>query len=699
VALNLGKLYLLISGKSEPLKKELDKAHGMVTKKATAMQRTISNSFRLAFSLPGLLVGGGIGYLFKDAIKTASDLEEVTGKFNVVFRDQIQLAESWAQTLVDSYGLSNIEAKKFLSSIQDLLKPMGVASDEAAKLSNEVVKLAVDLGSFNNVRTEDVIRDIESALVGNFETMKKYGVVLNVARIRQEAFNQGLIKGTEKLTAAERAVIAYNLIVQGSADAIGDWHRTQNSLANQMKQLRSNIINFKGSIGDALLPKVNEAITGMNEWVKANKSFLIQDLPGYIIKIGSSIERTVEVLGKINNVLPEGTTGSVGTGLIAYKLFGKGSVGAKAGVIAAALYYIAVNLDKFKKSFKGVSDIINKSFLFRPKEMVEGYNQLTELTNKYLLGLSQIEEKSNAILQIEKQRFSQAKTLAKDRPDFYTGGFFGGDPESYYEAIRAAAEKAEAARLKALKKEQEAYVGMLPTLKTYRDSWEVKGERTFTDEQIDKINRLKTEYIDALPTIRTFRDSWEVKDERTFTDEQIDKIKEMNKAYNDTYEDILKSTEALTSQMSNAFTDFVMTGKLSFKDLAQSILRDLVSIQSNRIFTNIFSGLPKLLGFGAAATGGEADVKGQHGAYLGEGVVGFGRSSGKSYEFHPNEYVMPSDKMAGRAPNVEVNVINNLGVEANVQQTTSQMDPNRVITEIILNEKMSSRSFRRGLRG
>jgi hypothetical protein len=62
VALNLGKLYLLISGKSEPLKKELDKAHGMVKTSATKMQRTISNSFRMAFSLPGLLVGGGIGY-------------------------------------------------------------------------------------------------------------------------------------------------------------------------------------------------------------------------------------------------------------------------------------------------------------------------------------------------------------------------------------------------------------------------------------------------------------------------------------------------------------------------------------------------------------------------------------------------------------------------------------------------------------
>ena len=49
----------------------------------------------------------------------------------------------------------------------------------------------------------------------------------------------------------------------------------------------------------------------------------------------------------------------------------------------------------------------------------------------------------------------------------------------------------------------------------------------------------------------------------------------------------------------------------------------------------------------------------QHGGYLGEGVIGVGKTSGSSYEFHPNEIVAPVGKIGGGSPSVQVNVINN----------------------------------------
>jgi len=668
VALNLGKLYLLISGKSEPLKKELDKAHGMVRTGATKMQRTISNSFRMAFSLPGLLAGAGGISLLKSMNDAASDLEEVASKFDTVFGSLRGRANIWVDELTESFAMSEREARHYLSSMQDLLEPMGMNADAAADMSNEVVRLAADLGSFNNLRTEDVMRDIQSALVGNFETMKKYGVVLNQTVIEQEALRSGIISNKKELDASTRAQVAYNLILRGSKNAIGDLARTMGSNANQAKQLRANYEDVRAELGKNLLPITTRYIKELNEWIKANGKLFEQDIPRYIENTGEALQKIVDIY----NLIPSQITSAAGWGIVGTALFG-----GKAGKIIGLLALTNSAMDDLGM---GLGDLVQDSI-----EFWAAMNNIGDEMLRMVGLMDRVQEVST--------RKSGEKTWSEIEAE---------NLRNYSEFLEKSKEKikqTEAERLAALKKEQDAYIAMQPVLKTYRDSWEIKDERTFTDEQIDKINQLKTEYIDALPIIKTFRDSWEVKADRTFTDEQIEKIKELKKGYNDTYADILESTRALTDNMSDAFTDFVMTGKLSFKDLVNSILRDLVSIQSNRIFTNIFSNFPSLFGFGASATGSRADVMGQHGAYLGEGVVGFGRQSGKSYEFHPNEYVMPSDKMRGGAPNVEVNVVNNLGVEADVQQTTNQIDPNRVITEIILNEKMHSRAFRRGLRG
>ena len=121
--------------------------------------------------------------------------------------------------------MSQEEAKRYLSSVQDLLVPMGVAADKAAVLSHEVVKLSADLGSFSNLPTERVMLDIQSALVGNFETMKKYGVVLKETVVSEKALAMGLAETKQELTAGHKAQAAYALMVEGSAAAIGDMQR------------------------------------------------------------------------------------------------------------------------------------------------------------------------------------------------------------------------------------------------------------------------------------------------------------------------------------------------------------------------------------------------------------------------------------------------------------------------------------------
>lgn len=195
------------------------------------------------------------------ATKKAIDLEETTSKFNTVFRGVRKDADAMAANLVKNYGVSTEESRRFLSGMQDLLVPMGMSRRAAAEMSDEIVKLSVDIGSFNNQPTEQVMRDIQSAFNGMPLPMRKYGVNITQARIKQEALNMGLIKTGQELTIITKAQAVFSLIQQDSADAQDDFARTSAGLANQLKIFKARIDDLIVDIGVKFIPVVKDYVT------------------------------------------------------------------------------------------------------------------------------------------------------------------------------------------------------------------------------------------------------------------------------------------------------------------------------------------------------------------------------------------------------------------------------------------------------
>jgi len=269
---SLGTGWIDIRADRKGLKKDLDKSERDVKRSAGIMQKELG---RITFRHAGIAATAfAATYVLamRSAISAASDLQETQGKFDVVFKGQQGKAEAWAQEMVDGFAMSEREAKQYLGAMQDLLVPMGMMPDAAGKMSNAVVRLAADLGSFNNVATGDVMADIQSAMVGNYETMKKYGVVLTANVVQQEALAMGLASTKAELTAADKAQAAFALITKGSTAAIGDQSRTMGSFANQSKQLSANLEMVRASLGDKLMPIVTEWVQDLNTWIKHNQA-------------------------------------------------------------------------------------------------------------------------------------------------------------------------------------------------------------------------------------------------------------------------------------------------------------------------------------------------------------------------------------------------------------------------------------------
>lgn len=262
----LGKAKVSVVAETGQHDKDIDKAEQKVKKFGVSVEK-MSAKAKTAWAAVAVGVAGA-AYQLNQAINTASDLEEATSKFNTVFASQMSLANQWATELNKSYGMSTREAKTNLAAIQDLLVPMGMAEKQAGKLSKEVVKLATDLGSFNNKLTEQVIDDYQSALVGNFETMKKYGVVLNATVVSEEALRMGFAETAKELTASDKAQAAHSLIVKGSEAAIGDFIRTSDGYANTTKSLDAAWEDFNSTLGEKFLPTATRIKTVTAELLK-----------------------------------------------------------------------------------------------------------------------------------------------------------------------------------------------------------------------------------------------------------------------------------------------------------------------------------------------------------------------------------------------------------------------------------------------
>lgn len=196
----------------------------------------------------------------KASITAASDVEEMSSKFDTVFKDLSGSVTAELEAFANAANRSVYDLKGFAATLQDTFVPLGFARDEAADMSVQLVKLAEDLASFNNLNTADVVADLQSALVGNTETLRKYGVVAQETQIKQEALATGLWDGKGAIDAQAKAQAILQLALKGTTDAQGDAIKTADSYANQTKGLEAAMTDLQVTVGTALLPAMTALV-------------------------------------------------------------------------------------------------------------------------------------------------------------------------------------------------------------------------------------------------------------------------------------------------------------------------------------------------------------------------------------------------------------------------------------------------------
>lgn len=209
----------------------------------------------------------------KQMVDMASSVQEMQAKSSVVFGKFVADVRNQLKDFGNEVGRSTFELEQMASSIQDTFVPMGFARGEASKLSVQLTKLAVDVASFNNASDVETMMAFQSALVGNHETVRRFGVVITEATLKQELLRMGITKSANEVTNAEKVQARLNLLLAGTADAHGDATKTSGSFANTTKALNSALNELSVDVMTPMLPKLTKMVEGFIDATDSARSF------------------------------------------------------------------------------------------------------------------------------------------------------------------------------------------------------------------------------------------------------------------------------------------------------------------------------------------------------------------------------------------------------------------------------------------
>ncbi|MGN0133791.1 MAG: hypothetical protein ACI4AO_03625, partial [Anaerotignum sp.] len=229
-----------------------------LTKTATVL----GGALTAAFAVDKIIAFG------KEAINLASDLQEVENVVNVAFGDMAYMAEEFADTSIEKFGMSELAAKRTASTYMAMSKGMGITGEAAAKMAIAVTGLSGDMASFYNVSQEVADTALKSIWTGETESLKQFGVVMTQANLQQFAYQKGIQKKVAAMSQAEQVQLRYMYVTEQLSLVQGDFARTSNSWANQTRILSENWKELLSILGSGLIEVLLPVIQFLNVLVQ-----------------------------------------------------------------------------------------------------------------------------------------------------------------------------------------------------------------------------------------------------------------------------------------------------------------------------------------------------------------------------------------------------------------------------------------------
>ena len=243
------------------------------------------------------------------AVNMASDMEESANKVEVCFGDAAQSIMTFSETTLNTYGIAKSTALEMASLFGDMATSMGYSKQDAAEMSKTLVGLAGDLASFKNISLEEAQTALSGVFTGETESLKKLGIVMSDVSLQAYALANGINKKTSEMEQAEKVALRYQFVLDSTQNAQGDFSRTSDGTANQLRILSESLKELAAIAGEELIPIVTPIIQQINGMLQSLGNLdegtkkLITKITIFIATLGPCLTLTGKLAGGVGSLI------------------------------------------------------------------------------------------------------------------------------------------------------------------------------------------------------------------------------------------------------------------------------------------------------------------------------------------------------------------------------------------------------------
>lgn len=257
---------------------------------SNSASRAKTSSFSLAVAFGKLYASYWILFRafgkVKEMINLSSALTEVQNVVDVTFGNMASKVEEFAKTSIQQLGMSELAFKQYASRFQAMGSAMGInpslienansflskqtdgyigLSDSMSDVSINLTKLAADMASFYNVEQSAVAEDLESIFTGMTRPLRAYGLDLTEATLKEWALKNGLDADIDSMSQAQKTMLRYQYVLANTGAAQGDFARTADTWANQIRILTENFKALGTIIGSWFVNALKPFVRALNQ--------------------------------------------------------------------------------------------------------------------------------------------------------------------------------------------------------------------------------------------------------------------------------------------------------------------------------------------------------------------------------------------------------------------------------------------------
>ena len=192
----------------------------------------------------------------------------------------------------EKLATNRAEMQKYQAMYYTMLTSQGIDKENSYKMSESLTKAGYDIASLYNLEVDKAMSKLQSGLSGQPKALRELGIDISASSLETVLGDLGISRSVEQLSYAEKEVARYIAILQQAGKAQGDFAKTFENPANQLKVFKNQLIELKQVAGSFIVNSLGGILVYANAIIMAIKEILkfFATLFGYDLSSGGAVD-------------------------------------------------------------------------------------------------------------------------------------------------------------------------------------------------------------------------------------------------------------------------------------------------------------------------------------------------------------------------------------------------------------------------